>query len=93
MHKHVESAEKIAEIIISKARERQKKNKVIRKRVVGGGPALPGKLADCTENSLEVTELFLVEGRLCGRFSQAGKRSTLSGNSSIKRENLKYVGT
>ncbi len=66
LHKHVESAEKIADIIISKARERQKKSKVIRKRVAGGGPALPGKLADCTESSLEVTELFLVEGDSAG---------------------------
>ena len=58
--------EKIAEIIISSAQKRLRSNKkIIRKRITSG-PALPGKLADCSAQDITRTELFLVEGDSAG---------------------------
>ena len=39
--------------------------KVVRKKLTSG-PALPGKLADCTAQDLSKTELFPVEGDSAG---------------------------
>ena len=66
LHQHVESGERIAAIAISRAQHRLKASKVVRKKVTGAGPALPGKLADCTTQDLDRTELFLVEGDSAG---------------------------
>ena len=66
LNQHTDVAEKIADIVIQNASQRSKKaKKVVRKKVVTG-PALPGKLADCVENDLGRTELFLVEGDSAG---------------------------
>ena len=66
LHGHVESGERIADIAISRAQRRLKAAKVVRKKITGSGPALPGKLTDCTAQDLERTELFLVEGDSAG---------------------------
>ncbi len=66
LHQHVESGERIAEIAIARAQRRLKAAKVVRKKVTGTGPALPGKLADCSGQDVERTELFLVEGDSAG---------------------------
>ncbi|MEM7469432.1 MAG: DNA topoisomerase IV subunit B [Pseudomonadota bacterium] len=67
LSQNAESGEKIAEIAIARAQRRARAAKsVVRKKAGGLGPALPGKLADCTSQDLSETELFLVEGDSAG---------------------------
>jgi topoisomerase-4 subunit B len=66
LNHHIEAGEKIAWLAIENAQTRQRAvKKVVRKKVTSG-PALPGKLADCTSSDPERTELFLVEGDSAG---------------------------
>ena len=66
LHQHVETGERIAELAISHAQRRLKAGKEIARKKVTGGPALPGKLADCSLQDAAVCELFLVEGDSAG---------------------------
>ena len=66
LNQHTNIAEKIAELAIMNAQARLKNGKkIIRKKIVSG-PALPGKLSDCTSTDLSQTEVFLVEGDSAG---------------------------
>ena len=66
LNKHPDAGEKIAQFAIANAQERMRAAaKVVRKRAVNG-PALPGKLADCTTQDPARSELFLVEGDSAG---------------------------
>ena len=66
LHQHVDMGERIAELAIAHAQARLKAGKSIIRKKIGGGPALPGKLADCTIQDTAVSELFLVEGDSAG---------------------------
>ncbi len=66
LNQHTDAGEAIAMLAIENAQKRLRAGrKVVRKKVTSG-PALPGKLADCTSQDTTRTEIFLVEGDSAG---------------------------
>ncbi|QFY44184.1 DNA topoisomerase IV subunit B [Candidatus Methylospira mobilis] len=66
LNQHPSVGENVAAWVIESAQKRLKASRqVVRKRVTSG-PALPGKLADCSSQDTSLTELFLVEGDSAG---------------------------
>ncbi len=66
LNQHPDAGERIAQFAIANAQDRiRTAQKVVRKRITAG-PALPGKLADCTADEPRRSALFLVEGDSAG---------------------------
>ncbi|WP_379976366.1 DNA topoisomerase IV subunit B [Edwardsiella ictaluri] len=66
LNQNVQSAELLAELAINSAQRRMRAAKKVVRKKLTSGPALPGKLADCSAQDLNRTELFLVEGDSAG---------------------------
>jgi topoisomerase-4 subunit B len=66
LNQNTAAAEKIAQLAIDSAMVRLRTVKKVERKKLTSGPALPGKLADCSSQDLGRTELFLVEGDSAG---------------------------
>ncbi len=66
LNQHPDSGEKIAQLAIQSAQARLKASKIVARKRSVSGPALPGKLSDCTAQDPARGELFLVEGDSAG---------------------------
>jgi len=66
LNQHTSDAERLAELCIERAQARLRSAKKVVRKKVTSGPALPGKLADCSSEDPSRGELFLVEGDSAG---------------------------
>jgi len=66
LNQHTEEGDKLAEVCINNAQKRVRSSKKVARKKVTQGPALPGKLADCSSGEPALSELFLVEGDSAG---------------------------
>ena len=66
LNQHTDVAELLAEMCINNAQKRLRQSKKVARKKITSGPALPGKLTDCSAQDNDRSELFLVEGDSAG---------------------------
>ncbi len=90
LNQHTDEALQIAEMCINNAQSRMREGKKVARKKITAGPALPGKLADCTVQDVELGEIF-PEGDSAGAPLSRQGTGVIAGGHAAKWERSQYL--
>ena len=93
LNQHPDAGERIAQFAIENAQERTKAAQQVKRKRITAGPALPGKLADCTNQDPKHSRAVPGRRRLRRWLRQAGARSRVPGDHAAARQDPEHLGS
>ena len=93
LNQNVTDGEAIATLAITNAQKRMKKSRQVVRKKITSGPALPGKLADCSQPGPSPDRIVPGRRRLSRWFCQTGPQSRIPGHFAVARQDPEHLGS